>query len=637
MRTRWNQLKNLINSGGQRDDLFLSIIDGDGLIRNANARMTQTFHLQHPRQSKTGFLELIHPDNHEQFLSALKDCARKGTWGSAEVFARNGSCQPMKWNVFPLAAGQDEVQQFFCAGFRLDTETGTAVQEECNGVHPDGAVAEQNSFEQKEDNKETFMKEGWPEQNGPIHSPAQREHFFDVFMQHTPNLAWVIDEDAKLVTASKSFYEYFNLTEEKATGRDVSALIPGPVFRVLFEKHLQVLFKNEAVDYMERVKRDDGTTFFFRINIFPITDVSGRRMIGGHAIDVEDKLVAENRLREANERLLLFSRASANAIWEWDMQTGYIFRNDALMDMIGYPQEDTKGLSWWFRRIHPEDRNRVSDKVREVTDNGKKSWEDQYRFKCADGTYKHMLDKGFVVYENGLPIRMIGSLQDVTNLKELEDELLKEKINHQKEISETAIRVQEKERTRIGHELHDNVNQIISTAKLFVDLLTPASREEKQIKEKSITYLKLAVEEIRKLSRELVTPELRENGLIKSVSAFVDDLELTTKLKIRFTHDSEMDMLEQGKQVTLFRIIQEQFKNIMNHSGAGSVELLLQKKGDDAILVIKDDGRGFNPRQAKRGIGISNIHKRARYYNGYAELKSAPGEGCVLEVFIPFS
>jgi signal transduction histidine kinase len=100
--------------------------------------------------------------------------------------------------------------------------------------------------------------------------------------------------------------------------------------------------------------------------------------------------------------------------------------------------------------------------------------------------YKPMRDKGYVVYENGLPIKMIGSLQDVTDLKNLENKLMEEKLARQKEISETVIRVQERERTRIGHELHDNVNQILSTVRMFVDMLTPSGKEEQILKRKAL-------------------------------------------------------------------------------------------------------------------------------------------------------
>ena len=341
-------------------------------------------------------------------------------------------------------------------------------------------------------------------------------------------------------------------------------------------------------------------------------------------------------MKEANERLLLLTRATSDAIWEWDMQTAKIFRNDALMDMIGYHVEDTKGLSWWLRRIHPEDRNRVSDKVKDTTEKNLQSWEDEYRFKCADGNYKHMHDKGYVVYENGLPVKMIGSLQDVSGLKELENKLIEEKLERQKEISETVMRVQEKERTRIGHELHDNVNQILSTTKLFVDMLTPAGKEEKEIKKKSLEYIMMAIDEIRKLSKELVVPQLHEKGLVASINTIIEDIHLSTNIKIKFTYDYENDLLSPGKKVTLFRIIQEQLKNILKHSKATRVDIYLQCKEKDVQLSIKDNGAGFDTKQTHRGIGLSNIYERTRFYNGTVDIQTAMKKGCLMTITMPF-
>ena len=262
----------------------------------------------------------------------------------------------------------------------------------------------------------------------------------------------------------------------------MSALVPSFVYKALYEKHIEVFEKGIPLKAVEKVKLADGTSFISHINIFPIEGENGKKLVGGYAVQLPDTNRIEAQLREANDRLLTLTRGAANAIWEWDMQTGKIFRNEKLMEMVGYHSGDSKGLSWWLRRIHPEDRNRVSDKVKEATESNQHSWQDEYRFKCADGTYKHIQDKGFVIYENGLPVKMIGSLDDISDLKELENKLADEKMQRQKEISETVIRVQEKERTRIGHELHDNINQILSTTSLFVDMLTPDGKEQRQIK-----------------------------------------------------------------------------------------------------------------------------------------------------------
>jgi len=457
----------------------------------------------------------------------------------------------------------------------------------------------------------------------------------NVFMKQSPNLAWVVDEHAHLIFASQAFFKYFGLKEEEATGKPLPELVPKEVAEALYHKHEEVLKSNTSTELLQKVKWPDGTQFIFHVNIFPIQCGSGRKLLGGLAVNLADKYATEKKLREMSDRYLLLSRATSDAIWEWDMQTGQIFRNDALMDMIGYQPVDSRGLSWWLRRVHPEDRNRVADKVKERTDEGKQTWEEEYRFKCADGTYKHMHDKGYIVYENGLPVKMIGTLQDVSDLKELEEQLMSEKLERQKEISETVIRVQEKERSRIGHELHDNVNQILSTVKLFVDMFNPATRDEKEIKQKSIEYLGTAIEEIRKLSKELVVPQLKKEKLVDSIRSLVDDIHISGVMNIGFTHDHENELLSPGRKVTVFRIVQEQLKNILKYSKAKQANVLLQTRDNELQLIISDNGVGFDPKQITKGIGLSNIHDRVRFYNGRVELESSHGKGCTLKVFIP--
>ena len=255
----------------------------------------------------------------------------------------------------------------------------------------------------------------------------ERDILFRAFLNETPNLAWVLDENATLLFASRSFYQFFGVDEKDAVYRSIFELVPAIVADSLYQKHIQVLKTGYTIEAIEKAKWADGTELNFHINIFAIETENGKRILGGHAVNLSDKFAVEKKLREANERLLLITRTTSDAIWEWDMQTGYIFRNDALMDMIGYQTDNSRGLSWWLRRIHPEDRDRVTDKIKEATDQGQQTWEDEYRFKCEDGTYKHIQDRGFVVYENGLPVKMIGSLHDITNLKALENQLTEEK------------------------------------------------------------------------------------------------------------------------------------------------------------------------------------------------------------------
>jgi len=454
----------------------------------------------------------------------------------------------------------------------------------------------------------------------------------NAFMRKSPNLAWVIDEEQNLKFASGAFYQYFGLEEETSVNQNISKILPAVVYNALYEQHRSVIETGKTAKMIQKVRMADGSNTNFHVNIFPIETTSGAKMVGGYAVHVPDSKSIEAELREANGRLLTLTRAAANAIWEWDMQTGTIFRNDVLMEMIGYQPDNSKGLSWWLRRIHPDDRNRVADKVKEATETNQQSWQDEYRFKCADGQYKHIQDKGFVIYENGLPVKMVGSLHDISDLKELENKLADERIQRQQEISETVIQVQEKERTRIGHELHDNVNQILSTTLLFVDMLKPADKDQKMIKDKSLEHLRLAMEEIRKLSKELVIPQFKEQGLVESIRQLIDDIQFAHPIRIKFTHDLDTDLLSSGKKITLFRIAQEQMKNILKHSQAKNAEILLQTKHNEVQLIIQDNGVGFDSKMERRGIGFSNIYERVSFYNGKVDIQTAKGKGCTVSV-----
>ena len=145
----------------------------------------------------------------------------------------------------------------------------------------------------------------------------------------------------------------------------------------------------------------------------------------------------------------------------------------------------------------------------------------------------------------------------------------------------------------------------------------------------------LAIEEIRKLSKELVVPQLKGNGLVDSIRTLIDDIHLANVISVKFTHDNDIDLLSPGKKITLFRIVQEQMKNILKYSQAKQVEIYLQCRDNNAELSIKDNGVGFDPKQTQRGIGLSNIYERTRFYDGSVDIRTAPGQGCTVTVCIP--
>jgi signal transduction histidine kinase len=209
------------------------------------------------------------------------------------------------------------------------------------------------------------------------------------------------------------------------------------------------------------------------------------------------------------------------------------------------------------------------------------------------------------------------------------------KITGGKKMSDIIKRTQENERKLIGQELHDNVNQILSTVKLFMDMLHPEKAKEKHIRDKSVGYVVLAIEELRKISRELVATSENEKGLVESIGSMIDDIHYCTRMKIDFSHHPGIEFLQQERKTALLRIVQEQLKNIVNYSKAKRVIISIDIREGNVLLEIKDNGVGFDVAKATRGIGLSNIYERTVYFKGSVDLQTSQGKGCVLLVNLP--
>lgn len=585
----------MIASSGFLDKQYLTVVDEEGAIIMANSRMIKKMNLKNLKQAKCNFFSLLHPVHIENFRNAFRYSVMNNSPYSMELQLKNGQYHTMKWEVSFLP-GYKPKKTFLCIGHEEHQEK----------IKPPSSLL----------------------------TGENASTVFQCFMNNTPNMIWVVDEDAALVYANQVFFEYFRLTED-ALNRKISEIMPLEVADALYEKHQKVLQTGKPCKTNEKGKMADGSPAMFHITIFPVENIKGRKMLGGIAINYANEYNAEKKLARVTERLTNITRITSDAIWEWDMLSGDIFRNEKLVEMTGYLPKEHAGLAWWLTRVHPEDRNQLTDTLKDVTDNGLQSWESEYRFLCADGEYKNMLDRGFVIYEKGMPVKMIGSLTDITDAKMMENLLIEEKLRQFKNISETALRVQEQERSRLGREMHDNVNQILSTIKMFIGLLTPANAEEKEVKQKAIEYSILAIEEIRKLSREMVAPQLDGGSLTDNIQKLVADIKLSAAIKIKFTHDSENELLSPGKKLTLFRIAQEQLKNILKYSQAKQVDIFLQIKNEQVQLIVKDDGVGFDMKKTNTGVGLASIRDRAKYYNGKMEINTAPGKGCEVIVNIP--
>jgi signal transduction histidine kinase len=235
---------------------------------------------------------------------------------------------------------------------------------------------------------------------------------------------------------------------------------------------------------------------------------------------------------------------------------------------------------------------------------------------------------------------MIGATQDITARKFAESQLLKsernlarQQLKNQKEIVAAVLIAQEKERANIGKELHDNLNQILGAAKLYIELAKTDEEDRDMLLQKSVGYIVTVIEEIRNISKHLAIPRLNVMGLAESIKILVEDIMRIHPIHIQFQEKGiSLAELNEALQLDIFRIVQEQLNNILKHAKASQAGIHLAKGNGTLELVISDNGVGCDITRDNDGVGIMNIVSRADLYQGTVSILSRPGEGYVLKV-----
>ncbi|MBK8496822.1 MAG: hypothetical protein IPL50_18900 [Chitinophagaceae bacterium] len=241
-------------------------------------------------------------------------------------------------------------------------------------------------------------------------------------------------------------------------------------------------------------------------------------------------------------------------------------------------------------------------------------------------------------HADGKAYRMIGAIQDLSRQKELEEKLEQEILLKEKQIEDAAEDARETERSDIGKELHDNINQLLGASRMYLEMAKRGGENSALYLSRSSEYTLNAIDEIRNLTKGLTTDIINNIGLGDAIENTVRDLSEVNLVKISsslesFNEDSVTDKFKHN----VFRIIQEQLNNILKHAQAGKIGISLVQNKRSIKLRISDNGIGYDTRKKQKGIGIENIKDRASRYKGNAVFVSQPGRGCVLTVLFPVS
>jgi PAS domain S-box-containing protein len=226
---------------------------------------------------------------------------------------------------------------------------------------------------------------------------------------------------------------------------------------------------------------------------------------------------------------------------------------------------------------------------------------------------------------------MQAQVNDITENIKLQKELSAQK----QELVEAVLNAQENERKIIGRELHDNINQVLTAVKLNLGLAVEFKNNTPLI-QKCEKNIENVMEEIRKLSKQLILPgNLKELGLVQSNEDMLSELlhlkGISWKLHAKGVKDT---VFSEEQKLTIYRIVQEQLNNIIKHAAATSLVITLSQHESKVLLKIEDNGKGFDTKKHRNGVGITNIINRAELFGGGVNINSEPGKGCSLEVVL---
>jgi PAS domain S-box-containing protein len=351
--------------------------------------------------------------------------------------------------------------------------------------------------------------------------------------------------------------------------------------------------------------------------------------------DISERKQAEEALRSSEERFQIVARMASDVIWDWDLISGRIWRSEIFETEFRYqPRQIKKTFGWWRERLHPEDSGNVLGAMNRAAKGLLDRYSVFYRFRRGDGTFAYVSDRASVLRdESGKPVRLIGTMRDVTEQREAE--------LARQELSRSILNAQEQERQRVARDLHDGVNQLLSSAQYRLNCIhskTANGAPLASVRE----LIQKAIHEVRLISRNLRPSELDDLGLVAALRSLTHDFKKRTGIDARFQDrmHSCPPRIPREVEMTLYRIAQEALNNVEKHSRASRAEVTLRCTRHQVILSVRDNGQGLAIRNGSgsgSGWGLQNMRERASLLNGSFKTVSPPKRGTTVTIQIPIA
>ena len=373
---------------------------------------------------------------------------------------------------------------------------------------------------------------------------------------------------------------------------------------------------------------------------YSYSTADGSRIFTGIFLDITDRKLADEEILKNESRFRLILEKIGDNAWEHDFIKNEIIFSKKVYDLLGHTAANLRSnIEIWWNSIHPDDKWMIEENDKKYKAGELESHSLEYRIYHANGDLKWVLDRGVVTERNeeGLPARIVGLHTDITKEKRLHERLLALEREKKKDLLQAVIEAQEKEREEISYELHENINQVLSVCKLKLGTALKGNKADAALLNEIKANIDQVIEETRNISQGLSISTLQLIGLPQAVNDLISRINKIywIKIKIKIKGRKLAEKIDLKISITLLRVIQEQIRNILKHSGASKVDILLEFTINEISVVITDDGKGFDKSTEKKGLGLTNIINRVENYNGTISLNTKIGKGCSLIATIP--
>jgi len=454
------------------------------------------------------------------------------------------------------------------------------------------------------------------------------DNYHSLFEQATDAIM-VTDFNGNFTDVNSALCAMFGYTKEELLQLNVRSLLD-PEHLKIKPLRFDLLAAGENILNERKMVHKNGTVIYVEAN--------SKKFIDDRILVIARDITERKKI----ERVLQKSEANLHSIFD-TTDTIYVLVDNDLRILSYNPRARAFAENELGHRIEiseyfldyfpPEKRPVLLSYMKEVLTGKHINYPVSY--PQADGLFNWYHVKMFPISKGDKNVYgLMMAVSDITEKFVLEQKLEEERIKKQQEITDAVITAEEKERQQIGRELHDNVNQLLATSRIYLGTakMTEAGKNHSNIDEAD-NLIEVAINEIRNLSHSLISPFLEEYGLLKALDHLIETISkssvLTIKKEIKGVDENT---IPEKLRLAIYRIVQEQLNNIFKYAEAKTINLILIQDNEKVILSIKDDGVGFDTSQKLNGIGLMNIKTRASLFNGKMNIISSSGKGCELIV-----